>query len=216
MAVAFLVTALVGFGPTYYLKGLTEAPPLSPLLHVHAAVFSAWLALLLGQTSLVAAHRVDLHRRLGMVGAALAATMIPLGIMTAIDAARRGSGPPGVEPAFFLIFPLGTIVMFGAFVGAALWKRRNPECHRRFMLLATITLMTPALARWPFVAQRPLPALALTTLFVVAAAIHDWRTRGRVHPIYVRGGLIILVSGPLRFFGGHSDIWQSFARLLIG
>ena len=45
--------------------------------------------------------------------------------------------------------------------------------------------------------------------------VHDWRTRGRVHPIYVWGGLVILLSGPVRFALGHTGAWQSFARFLV-
>ena len=50
------------------LAGVLKADPLPPLLHVHGAVFSAWIVLLIVQVSLVAADRVDLHRRLGLMG----------------------------------------------------------------------------------------------------------------------------------------------------
>ena len=137
MSIAFLGTAFAGFAPTYFLKGLTHAPPLSPLLHVHAAAFTAWLVLLFTQSTLVAAHRVDVHRRLGIAGAVLAAAMVPLGMMAAIGAAQRASARPGLAPLVFLIFPLGQMVLFAVFIGGALWKRRRPEVHRRLVLLAT-------------------------------------------------------------------------------
>src|SRR5687767_881025 len=66
ISAAFVLTAFAGFAPTYYLKGITHAPPLSPQLHVHSAVFTGWLLLLFTQTAFVAARRVDLHRRLGI------------------------------------------------------------------------------------------------------------------------------------------------------
>src|SRR5215470_6391156 len=56
MAVAFLITAVVGFGPTYFFKPVHPSPPLSPLLHVHGMVFTSWLILLIVQSGLV---RVD-------------------------------------------------------------------------------------------------------------------------------------------------------------
>ena len=68
MAVLVLVTVFLGFARTYYLAGVFKADPLPPLLHVHGAVFSAWIVLLIVQVSLVAADRVDLHRRLGLMG----------------------------------------------------------------------------------------------------------------------------------------------------
>ena len=45
MAVAFLLTAFAGFAPTYFLRGLSTRPPLSPLLHVHGMAFTSWLVL---------------------------------------------------------------------------------------------------------------------------------------------------------------------------
>ena len=216
MAVAFLVTGLAGFAPTYYLKDVYHAPPLSPLLHVHGLVFTSWLLLLVVQSALVAAHRVDLHKRLGIAGAILAAVMIPLGITTAIDAARRGVQIPGMEPLPFMVFPIGAVVMFAGFVGVAIWKRRKPEIHRRLIVLGTVSILTPAIVRLSFVGRNPILALALSLLFVFAGMIHDWKSRGRVHPLYIWGGLIILLSGPIRSGIGHTAAWESFARFLVG
>jgi hypothetical protein len=55
----------------------------------------------------------------------------------------------------------------------------------------------------------------LTLGFVVVAMIHDWLTRRRVHLIYICGGLILLVSGPLRAVVGKTAAWQAFARMLV-
>ena len=68
IAGALLFTALAGFAPTYFLKAVTHAPALSLLTHVHGAVFTAWLVLLLVQSGLVAGRRVAWHRRLGVFG----------------------------------------------------------------------------------------------------------------------------------------------------
>ncbi len=46
--------------------------------------------------------------------------------------------------------------------------------------------------------------------------IHDWKSRRRVHPVYLWGGAIILISGPLRAALGNSTAWQSFAHFLVG
>ena len=215
MALAFLITALAGFGPTYFLKGYYPSPPLSPVLHVHGLVFTAWLLLLVVQSGLVSAHRVDLHKRLGIAGAALAGIMVVVGIITAISTARRGQVSAGMEPLVFMIFPIGAVVMFAGFMGAALWKRRKPEIHRRLVLLSTVSIITPAIARLPIADHNPVRALLLSLIFVLVAMVHDWRTRGRVHPLYVWGGLIILLSGPLRSGIGHTAAWQSFAQFLI-
>lgn len=214
MAIALLITAIAGFGPTYFFKPVHPSPPLSPLLHVHGLVFTAWLVLLIVQSGLIRADRADLHKRLGLFGAALAVGVVILGFLVAREAARRGTSADGMSPLAFMIFPLGQILLFGVFVAAGLWNRRRPEIHRRLILLGTITMMTPAISR--MVDKRSVLAMFLTVGFVVVAMIQDWLTRRRVHPVYIAGGLILLASGPLRAVIGNSAAWQSFARLLAG
>jgi hypothetical protein len=68
MVVVILASAFVGFVHSYYLAGVFKAPLPNLLVHIHGAAFSAWILLLIAQISLVAAGRVDMHRRLGMLG----------------------------------------------------------------------------------------------------------------------------------------------------
>ena len=77
MAIACLITVFLGFGPTYFFKPFQASPPLSTLLHVHGLMFTTWLVLLIVQSGLVRADRVDVHKRLGIFGAVLAATRAP-------------------------------------------------------------------------------------------------------------------------------------------
>ena len=60
MSVLMLVTVFVGFAPTYYLAGVFHAPLPSMIIHLHGAVFSCWMLLLITQTSLVSTGRVNL------------------------------------------------------------------------------------------------------------------------------------------------------------
>jgi hypothetical protein len=214
MAVACLITAVLGFGPTFFFKPIHPSPPLPLLLHVHGLVFTAWLVLLIVQSGLVRADRVDLHKRLGLFGALLAAGMVVLGFMVGIRGARYGTAADGMAPLAFMIFPIGQTVLFGGFVGLGLWKRRQPELHRRLILLGTICLLTPAISR--MVDKRSVLALFLTLGFVIVAMLHDWISRRRVHPVYLWGGAVLLVSGPLRAALGNSAAWQAIARFLVG
>jgi hypothetical protein len=120
-----------------------------------------------------------------------------------------------MDPVTFLAIPLGALAMFAGFFGAAIALRRRPAAHKRLMLLATISIITPAIARLWFV-QGPPIALGLTNLFVLVAIGHDWWRDRRVHPIYLWGGLVILLSGPLRIAIGSTDLWHAFARMQLG
>ena len=160
MAVAFLITTMAGFGPTYFFKPVHPSPELLPLLHVHGLVFTAWLVLLIVQSGLVRADRVDRYKRLGIAGAVLAPLMVLLGLYVAVDGGRHGTSADGMAPLAFMIFPFGQVLMLGGFIGLGLWKRRRPELHRRFILLGTICTLTPAISR--LVDKRSVLALFLT------------------------------------------------------
>lgn len=215
MAVAAAVTIFAGFAPTYYLKGVYGTKALSTLLHVHGALFTSWMVLLLVQTSLVAARRTDLHKRLGIAGAVLAVLMAVAGLAAAEDAMRRGSSIPGLSPLAFFAVPFGSVVVFPALVGAALFLRRHTEAHKRLMLIGTAELLAPGLGRVPAIAQwGPLGFFGLSDLFVVALAIYDLRTRGRIHAATLWGGLFLIASQPLRMLIAGTDAWLSFAGWL--
>jgi len=111
MALVMLVTVFVGFAHTYYLAGLFRATLPSRIIHIHGAVFSCWILLLVAQTSLVSAGRVDIHRRLGVAGFFLGCLMIVLGVVAATDSLARGA-PAGRDPQMFYIIPLTDILIF--------------------------------------------------------------------------------------------------------
>jgi hypothetical protein len=53
-AILFPLIVLVGFGRTYYLKGLFDTPPLpSGLVHLHGLVMTAWVVLFVVQVRFV-------------------------------------------------------------------------------------------------------------------------------------------------------------------
>ena len=150
MALLMLVTVFIGFAPTYYLAGVFHAPLPNLLIQVHGAAFSCWILLLVAQTSLASAGRVDIHRRLGMVGFVLACLMVILGVLAATDSLVREAGPPGRDPKFFYIIPLANMVVFAPLIFFAFRARSNPAAHKRLILLATLSLLIAAIARWPF------------------------------------------------------------------
>ena len=209
------VSSFYGFSPTYFLKQ-DGTPPLSVLLHFHGAIFSSWIVLLIVQTSLIAARRTDLHRRLGVAGGVLAAVMTVLAYRASIDAARRGSSIPGMSPMAFMAIPLGTVVVFPSLVGAALWFRRRSDVHKRLMLISTAELLPAAFGRMPILLNSgPLGYFGTADLLVVLVAIYDLVTLGRVHRATLWGGLFLIASQVGRTLVTGSASWASFAGWLI-
>jgi len=223
MALAMVLTVFVGFSPTFYLRKAFAAPTisgllvLSPLLHIHGLVFTTWILLFVVQTRLVAGRRIALHRRLGYGALFLAVVMVVVGILAAVDAARRGATPPGGPPPLaFMIIPFADMVIFSTLVAAGAWFRRRSEIHRRVMLVATIAILTAAIARIPGVlAGGPLAFFALTDLFVVVGMVYDRMTRGRVHPAYWWAGGALLLSQVGRLALSGTAVWLAFATWMV-
>ena len=216
MALAIAITVFAGFAPTYYLRAYYQSTPLGGLLHLHGVVFTAWVLLLLVQTTLISAGRVRLHRRLGVGGAVLAALVVAVGTTTAIVQTSEGRSPLGVPPLSFLAVPFFDMVVFTGLVATGLWHRRRADTHKRLMTLATISLLAAPIARLPFGARMVgLPGVfALADLFIVVCIVYDLATLRRVHPATIWGGLAIVISQPLRLAISGTGMWLGFARWL--
>jgi hypothetical protein len=216
MAIAAAVVVFVGFAPTYFLRA--SETPLPTYLQVHGFFFTTWIALFIAQTSLVAARRTDVHRRLGWATAALAVVMVGVGTTAGIWAMRRQ-----VEAGFaqqgqaFLTTPLFSMVAFAALVGAAIRFRRNPQMHKRLMLLATISILDAAVARLPFAFLRTSSwnYLPTTDVFLAAAILYDVASRRTVHPAYIWGGLLLVIEQALRIPIGDTAAWQAIAGAIL-
>jgi hypothetical protein len=228
MSLAVFMVVFAGFAPSYYLKSLTHlthyptgaviSPTLPLALHIHAAVLSLWLLLLLVQTTLVAAGRTDLHRRLGIAGATLLPVILVLGVITAIRGGRDGWNPGGpfADPLEFMIVGLGDIALFTGFVAAGLYWRREPDIHKRLMILGALGgLMWPAITRMPYVAPHAPAMFALLLALLAALPIRDYMTARRIHPVTWWGTLAILASFPVRDVLAKTMAWHHLAAWLI-
>jgi hypothetical protein len=216
-AIAALV--FVGFARTFFLKYWFETPGLTKLLHLHGAVFTSWLVLHYTQARLIAARRVDLHRRLGIFGAVLGYSMFLLGVLVAIQSAALGRVPIGTPPLVFMSVPIGTVTVFMLLLTAALVMRKRADWHKRLMLLATIALVIPAAARLStYVTGRPNPLIGIgvSVLLIAWCCVEDWRRIGRIHPAYKIAGTLLIISMPARLLMGQTETWQHIAAWLVG
>src|SRR5258708_23814433 len=213
MALVLLATVFVGFARSYYLAGVFHAPLPSFIIHLHGAAFSCWILLLVTQTSLVSAGRVDIHRRLGIGGFFLACLMVILGVLAATDSLVREAGPPGRDPKFFYIVPLTDILIFATLVFFAFRSRANAAAHKRLILISTTGLMVAAIARWPFAIVHRMPARAalFSYIFLAILAAYDlWSTR-KVHRATIWAGAFLIFVQQIRIPIGRTAIWHEFA-----
>lgn len=212
-ALVTLAIPLIGFGRTFgapVLRG-EVAPPLRMI--VHASCFFAWVALLAAQVALARARRLRWHRRLGWLGAALAALMLLSGLELALDSSARDLAQGRGSATSFLLRLFLDMALFGGLAAAGLALRRDREAHGRLMLLSTAALMGAAGARVPVLSDHP---HAFMALLVGSVAAHDLLTRGRLHLATLLGGLAVMfvqvAAEPL----GQLPVWVAAAEEILG
>lgn len=216
LAVAMTMMVVASFWAIYFgplLRGDADRPW---LFHLHGAVFLGWMGLLVAQATLVATGRTRLHRRVGTIGMVYGALVLALGLAITFVATsmHMASGAWDIDSAAaFLLLPLGDMVLFAGFFGAAVAYRRRPEIHKRLILLATVALLFAAVARVvPFEPASTFLVVWLAPLGV--AMLYDWRSRGRVHATYAIG-FAILLAAFARVWAMNHEPWLTIGRALL-
>jgi hypothetical protein len=233
MAGACAVVAFAGFTPTYWAPVVTGSFVGGRMLHVHGLLFFAWMLLFMVQAKLAADGRFEHHRTLGLVGISLATAMLFAGLIVSIKSLDEGIARGFEQQArAFSIVPITIVLCFAATVAGAIANTRRRDVHMRLMLVASITLLPPAVARIfffllsPPAAPRPglgepppvvfslVPSLVADLLLLVAIA-NDLRTRGRPHRTYVVSGLLLLVVQIARVPFSGSAAWHAITDWLL-
>jgi hypothetical protein len=228
VAIGALLIVFAGFARSYYLDAFFYKDPIPALLHVHGMILTLWFVLFLIQARLVAAGRVDLHRGLGVFAGLVAAMVVVMGGAVAFLASRReflahpnstrdlvGFAVPAIVGFGILC---GFLMNFSLFVGLALYFRRRPDIHKRLMLLATCSILGPALMRLflPYIDARGIwSKFALYDICAFVCIAYDTIRNRRLHRAFAWGGLFLLVSFPALFLVVRSGVGIQFAKWLL-
>lgn len=218
IALIAILIALAGFWPKYFGKIAALAPDSPWYIHVHAMVFSGWLALLMLQAWLAANHRLRVHRRIGQVLIPYGSLIVLVGWLVAIMAFRDRIPREGLVAASNRLYVPFTDVLFFAPVMVAAWLFRNrPEIHKRLIVVATTVLLIAPAHRFINNNFGPPPPIALVLPLwlspILLGLSVDWVRSRRVHPAYLIGIAIILLM-EFRPQFQNTEVWASFARTL--
>jgi hypothetical protein len=164
-----------------------------------------------------------------LFGIALFSVMVCSIIATRVTLLRledaHGVGDAGKR--FSAVAILALPLMIGLFA-TAIANVRKPEVHKRLMYVLMACMMTPAIARVfltllappgaadngpppPFVA---VPPALVAFLMIIVAIVYDWRTRGRVHKVYIYGAFFVLLETFAVVPISGTQWWLSFATSL--
>jgi hypothetical protein len=233
MGYACAFVAVVGFFPTYWGPLASGSFEGALFLHVHGLLFSAWPFFFIAQATTAVRGRFERHRALGYLGISLATAMLFTGIAVSIQGIDAGIGRGfEAQSRAFSIVPLTIVVSFAALVATAIARVRTPDAHMRLMLIASITLLPPAIARLLFLALSPegaarpglgeppavvfslLPSL-MSDVLILVALVRDWRVRGRPHPAYLYAGAFVLAVQFARVPASSTAAWHSVTTWLL-
>jgi hypothetical protein len=221
-AMSLIFAAIVGsgFSRTVDQNLFHASIPRPMVLWFHGAAFSSWIVFYILQSTLVRVHKVSWHRLLGWFGAALAACMVVLGLITAIVMGRFDivqMHGPAMDLTAFLSVPFYDMIAFASTVGLAIYWRKKPELHRRLLLIATCGLTDAALARWAYIFDYNL-FFPLVDALILLGVGRDLVVNGRVHKVYLYA-LPLLIVGQIisnYMWRAQPAWWLSIGHSILG
>ena len=224
MMAAIFLLVVWGFAPSFYLRGWMTPPAsyidrpdwMSWLFIAHGLLFTLWLLLFAVQTVLIGSRQLPLHKRIGQSVLPLYFAIVAMGLLVGYIGARYGFHAVPFDSITFSALPWLVILAFAVLGWAGLHERRDPQRHKRLMLLATIAIADAGIARVTFFHPYLPPGMSATVLMLIPLVVWDLATLRRVHRTTVKGGLLVaaalLLSVPL----GMTKPWHAFVSTLIG
>jgi hypothetical protein len=224
MAGGLLLIVLAGFSRTLYLRALFDVPEIPASVVAHGVILTAWFAGFFLQTVLVAVRRRAMHRRLGWVmgGLGLAVVASSTAVTLNFVPRQRALGvdmDAGITRLSAVVWTdLAALLTFMVLVFTAVALRSRPEWHKRLMVLASLSILSPALTRiwkWPVFNGLDPTLLSLGALvgLLLTLGLSDVRAGRRVHPATWIGGVFFLGVRTLATFGlANSEFGRAFIR----
>jgi hypothetical protein len=216
ISLVMIAIIAVGFWESYFGLLLGQGVEKELFIHVHAFVYVSWMALFVTQTTFIATRRTALHRKLGQFGMVWGMVVLVVGVVTAVLRFGTMTAEGLVEPARqFVIWPLLDMVIFAGFLIPAIIYRRQPEIHKRLMVVATTNLIVAAVFRavGPPTAMMHLVFVFLWLSPIIIAIVHDFVRQRVVHPVYLIGTVVLTISS-FRDHATSTDAWLAFTQWL--
>lgn len=222
MGLVGLLAVLVGFSKTFIHPISTGNFKAPVIIYIHAAFAFSWIMLFVIQTFLIRFNKTKTHMQLGVVGLfiaiGVAVTIIPAGLHVVEKELKQGLGEVAISG---IVGNCTSALMFLVLVLAGIYYRKNPQTHKRLLLLATIIVLWPAWFRFRhFFPSIDRPeiwfAVVLADSLIVISWIRDKLIIGRVHQVFLYIGTFIILENCIELVLFDTPIWRQFAIYIYG
>lgn len=215
MGLLLLGLVVVGFGSATFVRGVSPFE-LPLLFHVHGVIFVLWYCLFIFQANLIGSHNHALHKKVGLLSLVVVPMMIVTAFLMTGMSYERGVSPiPEMGIKQFLALPMGDLVGITLFFTIAILNRNNPLTHKHAMLVMSIAIMDPALARLASVLGFIPMALLFHFILIGLVIFHDRKAHQKVHWVTWLG-LAYLIWRPIFFMViAAGDGWANLVDMIF-
>lgn len=162
-------------------------------MHAHGITLLLWCSMLILQPYLIRTNQFRLHKTMGTFSYVL----IPVLIYTTIDLLHnRLLVTPTLDTMdfFFEALVLNALLAFAIFYGLAIYHRKKPTIHARYMICTIFPMVTPVTDRiigiylpsiahyLPTIEQNPIAPVvgfAIADLMLIGLSFWDWKAHQR-------------------------------------
>lgn len=196
LSITLLLLVLLGFSKSFFLRPWFDTYEVHSYVLWHGGAMTAWFVWLVMQSWWIASQRTAHHRRMGLIGVAIAgvavasAAWVNFAMLLRARRAGRDIQADLLSWADVLWSNFAPILIFSIlFVGAVALRRRR-EVHGRLVLFASIALVDPALARVSIMPDIEILGSTLNTIVFplgmmaalpLAVLVWDWRRDSKIH-----------------------------------
>lgn len=216
----FSFFVLAGFWLTYFTKIFDQE---NYRMHVHGIVLILWVLMLITQPYFIRTKRFHLHKRMGK----LSYVLVPLIAFTTVDLFKfRLSELTVLERRHYLSVAsvLIALLVFLVYYGLAIYYRKKPTIHARYMVCTVFATFTAVIDRiidsyFPFLLPYfpsvdgpviQVVGLTLGDIFLFILCIWDWKAHRRLNVFPVALGIHLCYHyAVLNFY--KFEFWQSFS-----
>lgn len=215
--IGLLVLAIAGFWPSYYSRVFGDGETFSYYIHIHGALMLLWVCILIAQPFLIRQKKNLWHKRIGK----FTYLLIPLIFIGAILLVHSTlpDDPQLGSISMDVFIPFKDLVVIGIAWGMAIYHRKNPLVHARYMICTSFAFIEPALVRLigyaiPSV-QRYLWTVIVIDLILLILIYRDRRfPKGR--NIFTFFLVLYLLIQTIVFTGADYGFWNRFTLWFAG